>query len=116
MDSFSATALREGVDGLIALANQLKAQSPANVPVMNDVEQSLAAYRTAFDEFVSLSQAKDLALEAKKWNVNAELRLYTDERVAAEDFKAGQCELVTLSLLPFGWFVVSLFSCIHAAV
>lgn len=24
--------------------------------------------------------------------------------------------LVTLSLLPFGWFVVSIFSCIHAAV
>ena len=24
--------------------------------------------------------------------------------------------LVTLSLLPFGWFVVSVFSCIHAAV
>jgi len=24
--------------------------------------------------------------------------------------------LVTLSLLPFGWFVISLFSCIHAAV
>ena len=24
--------------------------------------------------------------------------------------------LITLSLLPFGWFVVSLVSCIHAAV
>ncbi|MCK7595540.1 hypothetical protein [Pseudomarimonas salicorniae] len=24
--------------------------------------------------------------------------------------------LITLSLLPFGWFVVSFFSCIHAAV
>lgn len=43
--------------------------------------------------------AKDLALEAKKWNVHAELRLYTDERVAAEDYKAGQCDMVTLSLL-----------------
>ena len=46
------TALREGVEGLVVLANQLKAQSPANVPVMNDVEQSLGAYRKAFDEFV----------------------------------------------------------------
>ncbi|WP_374603491.1 hypothetical protein [Arenimonas sp.] len=24
--------------------------------------------------------------------------------------------LLTLSLLPFGWFVISVFSCIHAAV
>ena len=66
-----ATALREGVDGLIALANELKAQSPANVPVMSDVEQSLGAYRKAFDEFVSLSQAKDLALEMASWSVSS---------------------------------------------
>ncbi|TWC58306.1 methyl-accepting chemotaxis protein [Pseudomonas sp. SJZ080] len=65
------TALHEGVDGLIVLANQLKAQSPANVPVMSDVEQSLGAYRKAFDEFVSLSQAKDLALEMASWSVSS---------------------------------------------
>jgi methyl-accepting chemotaxis protein len=67
----TADALREGVDGLIALANQLKAASAANVPVMNDVEQSLGAYRKAFDEFVSLSQAKDLALEMASWSVSS---------------------------------------------
>lgn len=65
------TALHEGVDGLVVLANQLKAQSPANVPVMSDVEQSLGAYRKAFDEFVSLSQAKDLALEMASWSVSS---------------------------------------------
>ena len=64
-------ALHEGVDGLIALADQLKALSPANVPVMNDVQQSLAAYRKAFDEFVSLTQAKDLALEMASWSVSS---------------------------------------------
>jgi methyl-accepting chemotaxis protein len=67
----TADALREGVDALIALANQLKAQAAANVPVMNDVEQSLGAYRKAFDEFVSLSQAKDLALEMASWSVSS---------------------------------------------
>jgi methyl-accepting chemotaxis protein len=67
----TADALREGVDGLVALANQLKAASAANVPVMTDVEQSLAAYRKAFDEFVSLSQAKDLALEMASWSVSS---------------------------------------------
>ncbi|MEJ5061873.1 methyl-accepting chemotaxis protein [Pseudomonas sp. MYb330] len=64
-------SLHEGVDALIALANQLKAQSAVNVPVMNDVEQSLGAYRKAFDEFVSLSQAKDLALEMASWSVSS---------------------------------------------
>ena len=67
----TADALREGVDGLIALANELKAQSPANVPVMLDVEQSLGAYRKAFDEFVSLTQTKDLALEMASWSVSS---------------------------------------------
>ena len=64
-------ALHEGVDGLITLAGQLKAESAANVPVMNDVEQSLGAYRKAFDEFVSLTQAKDLALEMASWSVSS---------------------------------------------
>lgn len=67
----TADALRQGVDGLIALANELKAASASNVPVMNDVEQSLGAYRKAFDEFVSLSQAKDLALEMASWSVSS---------------------------------------------
>lgn len=43
--------------------------------------------------------AKDLALEAKKWNVDAELAAYTDERVATEDFKAGQCDGVAISTM-----------------
>ncbi|TFB42125.1 methyl-accepting chemotaxis protein [Pseudomonas sp. F01002] len=67
----TADALHEGVDGLIALATQLKTASAANVPVMDDVEQSLGAYRKAFDEFVSLSQAKDLALEMASWSVSS---------------------------------------------
>ncbi len=67
----TADALREGVDGLIVLAGELKAHFPANVPVMSDVEQALGAYRKAFDEFVSLSQAKDLALEMASWSVSS---------------------------------------------
>lgn len=67
----TADALREGVDRLVAQANELKAQSPANIPVMSDVEQSLGAYRKAFDEFVSLTQAKELALEMASWSVSS---------------------------------------------
>ncbi|RON63580.1 methyl-accepting chemotaxis protein [Pseudomonas fluorescens] len=67
----TADALHEGIDALVAQAEQLKAQSPANVPVMNDVEASLGAYRKAFDEFVSLTQAKELALEMASWSVSS---------------------------------------------
>ncbi|PMW99943.1 methyl-accepting chemotaxis protein [Pseudomonas sp. FW215-R2] len=67
----TADALHEGVDGLIAMADQLKALSPGNESVMNDVQQSLGAYRKAFDEFVSLTQAKDLALEMASWSVSS---------------------------------------------
>ncbi|NWA35408.1 HAMP domain-containing protein [Pseudomonas sp. C6002] len=70
-DPKSVDALHESVDALAAQAVILKAQSPANVPVMSDVEQALAAYRKAFDEFVELTQTKDLALEMASWSVSS---------------------------------------------
>ncbi|MCI0995089.1 HAMP domain-containing protein [Pseudomonas corrugata] len=70
-DPKTVDALHQGVDSLIAKANELKAQSAANVPVMNDVEQALVAYRKAFDEFVGLSQSKDLALDMASWSVSS---------------------------------------------
>ena len=70
-DAKTVEALHAGVDDLIVLANGLKQASAANVPVMSDVEQSLLAYRAAFDEFVSLSQTKDLALEMANWSVSS---------------------------------------------
>jgi len=70
-DPKTVDALHQGVDSLITKANEFKAQSAANVPVMNDVEQALVAYRKAFDEFVSLSQSKDLALEMASWSVSS---------------------------------------------
>lgn len=45
------------------------------------------------------SVARDLALEARKWNLIVDLKVYTDERVAAEDFKSGQCEAVAISTM-----------------
>ncbi|NWC10875.1 methyl-accepting chemotaxis protein [Pseudomonas agarici] len=70
-DPKTVDALREGADALVAQAQALKAQSVANVPVMTDVEQALMAYRKAFDEFVELTQAKDLALEMASWSVSS---------------------------------------------
>ncbi|CAD5202460.1 Methyl-accepting chemotaxis protein [Pseudomonas sp. FEN] len=70
-DPKTVDALHQGVDGLVAQAQILKAQSAANVPLMTDVEQALGAYRKAFDEFVELTQTKDLALEMASWSVSS---------------------------------------------
>lgn len=43
--------------------------------------------------------AKDMALAAKDWNLITDLKVYTDERIAAEDFKAGRCEAAAISTL-----------------
>ncbi len=40
---------------------------------------------------------KDYALAANGWGAKVTLKPYTDERVAAEDFKAGQCDAVSLT-------------------
>lgn len=40
---------------------------------------------------------KDYKLAAARWGVNIELRPYTDEKIASEDFKAGQCDAVIMT-------------------
>ena len=40
---------------------------------------------------------KDYSLAAAKWGADITLKPYTDERIAAEDFKAGQCDGVSLT-------------------
>lgn len=46
-----------------------------------------------------VTAARELAKFAAEWNFIAEIKPYTDERVATEDFKAGQCEAVAISTL-----------------
>ncbi|HEX6591101.1 MAG TPA: putative solute-binding protein, partial [Moraxellaceae bacterium] len=40
---------------------------------------------------------KDYKLAAARWGANIELKPYTDERIASEDFKAGQCDAVIMT-------------------
>ncbi|MCC2638371.1 MAG: hypothetical protein K0Q68_2090 [Moraxellaceae bacterium] len=40
---------------------------------------------------------KDYKLAAARWGANLELRPYTDEKIASEDFKAGQCDAVMMT-------------------
>ncbi len=43
------------------------------------------------------STMKDYALTARNWGADVVLKPYTDERVASEDFKAGQCDAALIS-------------------
>ena len=70
-DGKTVEALHQGIDELKTLAASLKARSPGNASVMTEVEQSLSAYRLAFDQFVELTSAKDLALEMASWSVSS---------------------------------------------
>lgn len=45
----------------------------------------------------SYAMMKDYALAANGWGAKVTLKPYTDERVAAEDFKAGQCDGVSIT-------------------
>ena len=38
------------------------------------------------------TQMEDYRLEAIKWGVDLEMKVYTDEKIAAEDLKAGHCD------------------------
>ncbi|MDB6143466.1 MAG: chemotaxis protein [Pseudomonas sp.] len=64
-------SLHAGIDALQALAEQLKGQSAANQSMMSQVQSALTAYRKSFDQFVEISQSKDLALDMASWSVSS---------------------------------------------
>lgn len=41
--------------------------------------------------------ARDYKTQASRWGIELELKAYTDERIAAEDLKAGQCDMATMT-------------------
>ncbi|HJV26818.1 MAG TPA: methyl-accepting chemotaxis protein [Aromatoleum sp.] len=68
-DAASADAVRAGLDAILASSEALRARSPANAAAMDEVDAAVHGYREAFDQFVDLSQKKDLALESAAWSV-----------------------------------------------
>ncbi len=43
------------------------------------------------------TQMEDYRLESTKWGADLEMKAYTDEKIAAEDFKAGVCDAVGIT-------------------
>lgn len=59
--------------------------------------QMLCVFDIAGAQGPVMSSLREYTLSARHWGASLSLRPYTDERVAAEDFKAGQCDGVLLS-------------------
>lgn len=59
--------------------------------------QTFCVYDPVGAQGQAFAIAKDYALAARGWGVNLTLQAYTDDRVAAEDFKAGQCDGVAIT-------------------
>lgn len=81
---------------LLALAIALPAATlatPAPVKVTFCIFDPLGTRGEAYNH------ARDQVLAARKWGVEMTLKAYTDERVAAEDFKAGQCDGVAMTTI-----------------
>ncbi|HNA19969.1 MAG TPA: DUF6091 family protein [Agitococcus sp.] len=72
--------------------------APLN-PLSKPLNMTFCVYDVAGNGGDLYRYAKDLSLFAQKWNVNAKIRVYTDERVIAEDFKANQCDGIAVSTL-----------------
>lgn len=54
--------------------------------------QVICVFDPAGTQGDAFSMMKDFQLTASRWGAKIELRAYVDERVVAEDFKAGQCD------------------------
>jgi len=61
----------------------------------------------------NFSLMKDYRVAATEWGVNLKLKAYSDEKIATEDFRVGQCDAVVITGLrakPFNTFAGSLES------
>ena len=82
-----------------------KAEPPAKsilglpTPLPKPVKLSFCLFDPFGSDGKVVAIARELSGYAKAFNLFADIRPYTDERVAAEDFKAGRCDVVAISNL-----------------
>ena len=69
----------------------------ASVPVQANAANKICVFDILGAQGDAYGLMKDYALAATKMGAAVELKAYTDERTAAEDFKAGQCDGVLLT-------------------
>ncbi|KGM39789.1 AdeT [Aquabacterium sp. NJ1] len=69
----------------------------AHGPCEAGVVRKLCVYDLLGASGSVFGMAKDYAVESQKLGESLEIKAYTDERVASEDFKTGQCDAVILT-------------------
>ena len=60
-------------------------------------KQTLCVWDVTGTQGDVFNMMKDYKLAAARWGADLELRPYTDEKIASEDFKAGQCDAVMMT-------------------
>jgi hypothetical protein len=60
-------------------------------------EQVFCVWDLLGEQGDAANMMKDYALAARSWGANLKLKVYTNEGVAADDFKAGQCDGVLMT-------------------
>lgn len=82
---------------LNTLAAGLLALAAATTSVQAQAANKICVFDILGAQGDAFGLIKDYALQATKLGAAVELKAYTDERTAAEDFKAGQCDGVMLT-------------------
>jgi len=82
--------IRSGLALLIALAATAAPAAP------DDARQACVFDPVGADGFV-YDLFRDYAVQAREWGYDLDIRAYTDEAVAANDLKAGKCDMAVLS-------------------
>ena len=97
----------------LALTTGTAIAAGKDTPLLKPLHATLCVFDIQGGQGDISRYARNLALDARQWNITLTVRPYTDERIAAEDFKAGQCDGVALSTLrarAFNKFVGSIDS------
>lgn len=84
--------LKHGLVTLLTAATLVMAATPAHAK-----KYSLCVFDIVGQHGDAFDLMKDYKLAAMKWGVDFELKPYTDEKIASEDFKAGQCDAVLMT-------------------
>lgn len=85
---------------LLSIAGQLNpSENGLPPPLQKPLNLSVCFFDMQGKNGDFYSKAKDLALIARRWNVIADIQVFTDERVAADHFKAGRCDAAGISTM-----------------
>lgn len=69
----------------------------SSVAVAEPAQQVLCVWDLLGEQGDAASNMKDYVLAARAWGANFKMKVYTNEGVAADDFKAGQCDAVLMT-------------------